>query len=186
MKQILRRLVVALSPCALALTALPAAAQTPVTVDPESGLSSACAAEAFRAFDYWLGSWIVRDGEGTEIGRNRISRISQGCAVLEEWTPAGGGPEGSSVNFLEPATGMWNQLWVGGGGLVLRLEGRPDQGVMTLEGSRTTPAGAVVRDRISWIPLPDGRVEQRWESATGGDGEWAVTFRGFYERVPGS
>ena len=150
-------------------------------IDPATGISAPCSSPEFRQFDYWLGSWVVRNGEGAEIGRNRISRISQGCSVEEAWIP-GRGPSGGSLNWFEPATGRWNQLWVGGGGGILKLEGGLEDGVMTLSGNSVSPAGATVGNRIRWIPMPDGRVEQRWESNTGADGAWQVVFRGFYER----
>jgi hypothetical protein len=63
---------------AVALFATPALAQNPPAIDPATGISVPCLGEPFRAFDYWLGSWIVRNEAGQEMGRNRITRVSQG------------------------------------------------------------------------------------------------------------
>lgn len=174
-------------PCILAGIvglASPAASQNPLTFDPETGISSACEGEAFREFDYWLGSWIVRNEDGQEVGRNVVTRLSHGCGLLEEWTPATG-PKGSSLNFRDPATGRWHQVWVGGGGLILRLEGGLEDGAMTLSGSRPAAGGTTVHERIRWSALPDGRVEQLWQRATDPAGGWETVFRGLYEREAG-
>jgi mannose-6-phosphate isomerase-like protein (cupin superfamily) len=168
---------------ALAAWAAPALSQNPVTVDPATGISSACAGDAFRTFDYWLGSWIVRNEAGEEVGRNRITPIAQGCAIQEEWTPSRG-PRGSSINFRDPLTGRWHQHWVGGGGLILRLEGGAVDGAMTLSGTRSTADGRSITDRVRWTLLPDGRVEQRWDASTDGGQTWQPAFLGFYEREP--
>jgi hypothetical protein len=148
-----------------------------------SGISSACAADAFRAFDYWLGSWIVRDSAGAEVGRNRITRTGQGCGILEEWTPPQG-PRGTSINFRDPVTGRWHQHWVGGGGTILRLEGGVVDGAMTMSGVRRRADGVAITDRVRWTLLPDGRVEQRWDASNDGGQTWQRAFLGFYEREP--
>lgn len=162
----------------------PGAAQSAPTVDPATGISSACAADAFRQFDYWLGSWIVRGNDGRQIGESRITRLSHGCVIQESWKPPRG-PEGTSLNFFEPSTGRWNQLWVGGGGQILRLEGGLEDGVMTLGTRRPGPDGKTLVDRIRWIPHEDGRVEQLWETREDGTDVWRTTFVGFYERSTG-
>lgn len=148
--------------------------------EPDHGeIGDACAAEAFRAFDYWLGEWAVRNDDGEQVGSSRVTRVSAGCALLEEWMPVQG-PRGTSINFLDPRSDTWRQTWVGGGGMVLDLEGAPADGVMTLHGERDTPEGPV-EDRIRWIPLDDGRVEQRWDVSEDGGETWETIFRGWYE-----
>jgi hypothetical protein len=143
----------------------------------------ACQDETFRAFDYWVGEWVVRNGEGREVGRNRISVVSGGCGLLEEWTSAAGGT-GRSLNFFEPASGDWRQVWVGAGGSLLDLRGGLDDGVMTLEGESVSPEGPVL-NRISWIPRDRGVVEQLWEISSDGGTTWRVAFQGFYEPAAG-
>jgi hypothetical protein len=139
----------------------------------------ACAADVHHAFDYWIGSWVVRDSSGTEVGRNMITPVSQGCALLEEWESAGGG-SGRSLNFVERATGEWRQVWIGGDGGSLDLRGGLVDGVMVLSGERASQTGTR-HDRVSWIPRDGGIVEQLWESSTDGGATWSVAFQGFYE-----
>lgn len=141
-----------------------------------------CASEAHAQFDFWVGTWTVTNPDGAVIGRNTIERVSSGCALLESWTDARG-VDGHSLNFHDPESGTWHQLWMGSNGQPLRLEGNPDgPGRMVLEGGpRNTPQGAV-RDRISWTLRPDGSVEQLWEIAPGGGSGWEIAFRGIYRR----
>lgn len=144
----------------------------------------ACATEEFRRFDFWVGEWVVTNAKGDTIGTSRISSVSRGCAVLEEWRDRSGG-SGTSLNFWEPATRRWNQLWVGGAGPILRLEGDYHDGAMELSGksARQTPRGAVL-DRLRWTPGADGTVEQVWLISTDGGTSWRETFRGIYRKKP--
>src|SRR5207244_2330113 len=45
---------------------------------------------AFRAFDFWVGTWDARTQDGALQGRNRIERVLGGAALIERWTGATG------------------------------------------------------------------------------------------------
>jgi hypothetical protein len=143
-----------------------------------------CATEEFRRFDFWVGEWTVTNAAGDTIGTSRVSTVSRGCAVLEEWRDRSGG-SGTSLNFWEPATRRWNQLWVGGGGAILRLEGDYSDGAMELSGKspRQMPAGPVL-DKLRWTPAADGSVEQRWLISPDSGKTWREVFRGTYRKKP--
>ncbi len=142
---------------------------------------AACTAPQHQQFDFWVGDWNVFNPKGQQVGTNRISRVSGGCALLEEWQAAQG-PGGKSINFFDAADGQWHQIWVGGDGTVLRIAGSLKDGAMRLLGAdRKTPQGTV-RDRITWTPQPDGAVEQRWEISTDGGSTWTTGFLGKYQR----
>ena len=141
----------------------------------------ACTAPVHKQFDFWAGDWNVFNVQGKQIGSNRISPVSGGCALLEEWQAANG-PGGKSINFYDAADGQWHQVWVGGDGTVLRIAGSLKDGAMQLTGAdRKTPKGTV-RDRITWTPQPDGAVEQRWDLSTDGGATWTTGFVGYYRR----
>ena len=105
-------------------------------------ISQACNAPEFRQFDYWIGDWTVRNTRGDVVGSSSVSRISNGCALLEEWSSAQGN-DGKSINFYDSSIGQWRQTWVGGGGLILDLEGGLVDGSMTLSQTKETPQGSV-------------------------------------------
>lgn len=156
------------------MTSSPSPAATPSPPKP------ACTAPEHRQFDFWIGSWTVRSPDGTKTaGTSKISRASEGCAILEQWKGARGNP-GMSINYYDPSTKHWHQVWVGGDGTILKLEGEFKNGAMVLEGETDDPkVGTPVKNRITWTPMSDYKVKQEW--ATSQDGkEWKTIFVGIY------
>ncbi len=141
-----------------------------------------CSAAEAHQFDFWIGRWAVSEN-GKPAGTNSIERILDGCALLENWTGAQGGT-GKSLNLYDRGDGMWHQTWIDGRGGALFLAGRFENGAMRLEGARPAedkqPAS---RHRITWTPLPGGKVRQLWESSPSGREEWAVQFDGLYSPI---
>jgi len=168
-------LVVALA-LALGLTAELAAQDVNADAIPE-----VCSGEELRQFDFWLGEWQVADTAGVVLGANVITRVANGCGVLEHWTSESSGNEGMSLNWYDRSIGRWTQVWVGSG-FNLTLTGGFEGGRMVLSGQRETDKGVVV-DRITWIPLEDGRVRQLWDVSKNGGATWEAAFDGMYTRV---
>jgi hypothetical protein len=137
-----------------------------------------CNTPEYRQFDFWVGDWNVESvaAPGT-VSHNRISLINDGCTLREEYdTPQG--YVGTSLNFYDSRRKAWHQTWIDnqGGGLVLEggLQGRD----MVLQSA--ADAGQI--QRITWTPLPDGRVRQHWQSTTDGGATWTTAFDGYYSR----
>jgi hypothetical protein len=139
-----------------------------------------CSSSEYRQFDFWLGKWKVTDKDGKLLGHNEITSILGGCALEENWASAGGGNIGTSYNIYDRGRKVWHQTWVDGSGLLLTIEGGIRDGSMVLEGLSQGPKGEA-RQRITWTPLPDGRVRQLWETAPAG-GDFKTAFEGFYAR----
>lgn len=154
------------------------------SASPDQDIAQRCTDAVHRAFDFWIGAWVVRNQQGDVIGHNDVTRVARGCGLLENWRGAGGGA-GVSVNTYDAARGVWTQRWVGDGS-TLWLEGGLRGEAMVLEGTapRATPRGAVL-DRITWTPLPDGGVSQVWELSTDGGATWTPSFQGIYQRAGG-
>lgn len=174
--------------------ALLAFALLPFAAGAESvGAPGAAAAQAPRPcrdapgygdFDFWIGSWVVHDAEGTLAGRNRIVRAEGGCRLDEHWRGAAGGT-GSSFSFHDPVDGGWEQVWHSPGGAFIRIRGGlVDDASMLLEGTiHYVAAGRSAPFRGRWTPLPDGRVRQFFEEYSAGTGRWQPWFEGFYSRT---
>jgi hypothetical protein len=140
-----------------------------------------CKDAASRQFDFWIGQWRVTE-KGNLAGHNRIERILDGCALLENWTGAKGG-EGKSLNFFDRDDGLWHQTWIDRSGGALFLSGKFENGAMRMEGTQVaTDKQPAARHRITWTALPDGSVRQLWESSPPGKEEWATQFDGLYVR----
>ena len=141
-----------------------------------------CTAPEYRQFDFWAGSWDVRNAEGKVAGTNRIEPILGGCALQENWTGRGG-MVGTSLNAYDPLDGRWHQTWVDSEGLRLELAGEYALGKMTLSGEGPEPdkPGGRVRHRITWSRLPEGgRVRQLWEVSKDAGASWKAVFDGTY------
>jgi hypothetical protein len=143
----------------------------------------ACQASAHRQFDFWLGDWEVRDPAGKIVGQNLLTSVHKGCAMLESWTGAGGFT-GSSLNVYDSDRKKWHQTWVDSSGGLLVIEGGLVSGSMVLVGETVAaePPGEVTLNRITWTPLPDGRVRQHWEASTDKGRTWKTGFDGFYAK----
>jgi len=153
-------------------------AQSPPAAKPQP-----CAAAEHRQFDFWIGRFEVRDPSGKIVGHNRIERAHGGCALIENWTGAGG-VTGSSVNIYDRDHHRWHQTWVDSSGGLLQLDGSLSESAMSLSGSAfdADALNHVALQRITWTPLEGGRVRQLWESSTDGGKTWSVAFDGLYIR----
>jgi hypothetical protein len=160
-----------------------AATPTPtVTSAPASPPPPACLSPEFRQFDFWLGKWKVTNLQGQQVGTSEISRVSEGCAIREQWTSASG-KGGMSINYYDAAENKWHQDWVGGDGTILHLRGGLKEGAMILSGESRGTKGTVI-NRITWTPLPEGKVKQEWASSNNTGASWQISFVGIYEKQP--
>ena len=125
--------------------------------------SCACCRPENRAFDFWIGDWVVYDTLGNKVGENHLEIVAQTCVMRENWTSIQGG-KGVSMNYFDNSDSLWHQLWVDGSGGVLNLKGSLQNGVMVLE-SDLTPGINIpfYINRISWTPQENGDVIQRWD-----------------------
>lgn len=80
-------------------------AQQPCSTEPHS-----------HDFDFWIGQWdVYQTGTKTLIGHSMVQSIAGGCAILENWTDTKD-HTGKSINYFNPATGNWEQDWIGSSG----------------------------------------------------------------------
>lgn len=147
---------------------------------PPSAAAGPCEGAAHRAFDFWLGEWLVRTPDGKLAGTNRIELDYGGC-VLHERYATERGYRGESLNMYDAGRKVWHQTWVDSAGTLLLLEGGQRDGSMVLEGQTVGRDGTTTRHRITWTPRADGSVRQLWES-TDPQGKWTVAFDGSYTR----
>jgi hypothetical protein len=140
-----------------------------------------CSAPEYRQFDFWVGDWVVHNPKGQQVGTNRIEKIENGCAILENWTNARG-ITGRSINIYRPTSRTWTQAWAGSDGLTLMLEGRFEAGKMILAGTSLGSKNEPLRDRVTWSSLAGGTVRQFWEQSADEGKTWTVAFDGTYSR----
>ncbi|MBN4070436.1 hypothetical protein JYT76_02030 [Olleya sp. AH-315-F22] len=142
-----------------------------------------CCIENHQAFDFWIGTWIVTNPDGTLAGKNTIKKIQDNCILQENWTSAKGNYTGTSNNFYNYSTKQWEQVWIDNQGLSLHLKGNRIGNQMILSSDElTNKKGNKFINRITWTNNEDGSVRQLWEIIK--DGKVAsVAFDGLYKKV---
>jgi len=138
-----------------------------------------CSGPEYRQFDFWAGEWDVVPAQpkkpNPQPSHSRITVILGGCVVKEEYSTPGG-YEGTSLSYYDAASKAWKQTWVDNQGAPVIFSGGFEDGRMVLD---EAPDGNI-RGRISWTPLPDGRVRQLWEGSEDGGKSWKPKFDGIY------
>jgi len=149
-------------------------------VDRLQRIATPCAfsAEA-RQFDFWLGSWDVRTAQGDLAGTNDIKAGAGSCVLVENWKGVQGGP-GQSLNFYDADAKLWRQIWVDANAQVTRFEGTFTEGQMRFKGERVMNGGQRIPVKMTFTPLPDGRVRQMGESSSDGGKTWTVEYDLYY------
>lgn len=135
----------------------------------------------FNDFDFWLGEWNVTDSvSGNQAGHNTIAKEMASCLVAETWQGSSG-TGGKSLNYYNPLTRLWRQVWVAPG-YAIDIAGGLKDGAMVLEGSIEYFADARYDFRGTWTPRDDGSVRQLFEQYDPDSESWVVWFDGIYER----
>lgn len=135
----------------------------------------------YQAFDFWVEVWEVFNPAGQQVGTNTIEKILDGCVLLENWTSRAANT-GKSFNYIDKADGKWRQLWVDSNGNNTLYVGTFQDGSLVYE--TTSEAPNTPHFRMTFTPLPDGRVRQFIEQTTDGGQTWTVAFDGYYVRKP--
>jgi hypothetical protein len=141
-----------------------------------------CTAEAFRAFDFWVGDWDVYPaGKDTLIAHSKIERLYSGCAIRENWMPLRGAG-GGSLSGYDPKSGHWHQTWIGSAPGVIQFDGGPADGRMVLTGAwaGSGPKGEDGLTRMTYSRVENGAVRQFGEFSGDGGKTWQPTFDFIY------
>ncbi len=139
--------------------------------------------EGFDQFDFWVGDWnVTATGSDVIQGTNSIYKEAGGCFLYENWTSNSGGM-GKSINYYNPNTGKWRQVWVSIAGYAIDIEGGIMDGSMTLVGSiYYYGTGQTAGFRGTWTPNEDGSVRQFFEQHDSENDVWNTWFDGTYVR----
>lgn len=173
-----------LATCWLLLAATPVhAGDTARALFGAGGIPAPCAASERRQFDFWVGPWRVTQRDGSPGGRNHVSRVVDGCALLEAYD--GAQQQGRSLSAYRTGDRQWLQTYVDSSGLTLRLAGSFADGRMHLaDAPRSIPsAGLTLASQVTWTPQADGAVDQLWRLSRDGGQSWSTSFDGRYQAV---
>jgi hypothetical protein len=165
---------------AMLLQSAAAEAQTPTPAPPPP----ACQNEDRAAFDFWIGEWdVYPSGSEKKVADSRIERVAAGCVIRETWMPLRGGG-GTSMSFLNPATGRWDQVWMGADGNRVDFTGGMVDGSMVISGY--WPSGNSKSEaqlvRMTYTRQEDGSVRQFGQASTDHGVSWQTSFDFIYRR----
>lgn len=116
-----------------------------------------------RQFDFWIGEWNVQDTKsGYPVGQSSIQLVAGDCLILENWTALGVPNNGKSMNYYDPQTRKWEQVWVGseGGGVQKYVNGEYKDGAMRFTYETTEPDGKKVTGHFIFYNQGKNQVRQ--------------------------
>ena len=143
----------------------------------KNGGGGACAIELIDVSA--VSSETVTVGSGGAGGNNVGG--NGGSSSFGSHCSAGGGT-GTRMNYFDPGSGQWVQVWMGSGFLI-DIRGGLVDGSMTLTGHIDYLANATRKSfRGTWTALEDGRVRQFFEESPDDGKTWTPWFEGFYVR----
>ena len=143
-----------------------------------------CESPAAHQLDFWVGEWdLTYANEGQRAhSRNTISKILDGCAILEQFEGAPGIPlAGRSVSMFDRRAIRWKQVWVDNTGAWLDFDGALEDGRMVFarqaerDGKRFAQRMVfddVTRDSLTW----------RWQRSDDGGRTWKTLWEIAYRR----
>jgi tetratricopeptide (TPR) repeat protein len=135
-------------------------------------------------FDFWLGDWDVRPrGQpGAPASRNTITKIHDGCVVLESYSAPS--YTGQSFNIYDRTRHQWNQTWVDKMGGLHVYWGEAREGNMYYEGEMPDPAAPTrrVKTRLTFFKIAADTVRQFSESTRDDGKTWTVNYDLIYTR----
>ena len=142
-----------------------------------------CCTEKHKAFDFWIGEWVVSNPKDAIVGYSSIVKIQGGCALQENWRSDKTAFTGTSYNYYNQQEQRWEQLWIDNSGRQLKLYGNRKGNQMVLSSEPyNRPDGKEYINRITWTANTDGTVRQLWE-VLHEEEVVQVAFDGYYEPV---
>ena len=159
----------------LAFATLAARAQAP----------AGCNSPEYGEMDFWIGEWEASYSQNgaPAKSRNRITKVLDGCAILEEFTGAPGIPlDGRSYSVYDRTSRQWKQTWVDNSGGYLDFVGSVVDGnrVFAREFQRQ---GKTIKQRMVFRDVKPETFKWLWQRSDDGGTTWTTGWEIDYRRV---
>ena len=158
-------------------------APLPVTValantQTSGGITCAESKSPYRDLDFLVGEWEFFTMEGKKIADQHYRKKEQGCLIQEDWRTLSG-QTGTGMNFVDPATGKWRQVWMSPRFHIDYSGGITETGDLVLEGrmypNNGAPASAI---RGIYSRQPDGSITKEFLKRNDATASWQRFFIG--------
>jgi hypothetical protein len=145
-----------------------------------------CDSPESKALDFWIGEWELTyqgdDGKPAK-SRNRITKVLDGCAVLEEFRGAPGTKlDGRSYSSFDRATRQWKQTWVDNTAAYLDFAGGTVDGQMYFA-REVERQGKRVKQRMIFQDVQKDSLTWRWQRSDDGGITWLTQWEIGYRRL---
>ena len=135
---------------------------------------------------FWIGDWQLTYTENGKqaTGRNRVTKILDGCVGLEEFDGHPGTPlRGRSVSMYDAASGRWKQTWVDNAGAYLDFTGGLEEARMVLS-REAKRDGRHFLQRMVFDEVTRASLRWRWQRSDDGGKSWKTQWEIAYRRTP--
>ncbi|WP_343485861.1 hypothetical protein [Allomuricauda sp. d1] len=133
----------------------------------------------YRDFDFVLGTWDFLTVNGKKIGEQIYTKRENGCLILEEWI-TNSGSSGTGMSFVDPATGLWRQVWMSPTFHIDYSGSLDENGDMVLEGTMYPNNGEKSSPvRGVWSRQDDGSIKQEFLKYNDVSEKWESFFLGY-------
>lgn len=135
--------------------------------------SRPCSQPQYRQLDFWMGDFDAFDLDAPSkvAARAQITGILGGCVIHEDYQQVDG-LHGESYSMYDASRDVWHQTWVTNRGQLLVVEGKFENGALTLAGVDNRNKALV---RVFWKKMPD-YVHEKAETSTDGGKTWKTLF----------
>ena len=140
-----------------------------------------CTGAEYRSFDYAVGTWLGRNTSGQVRGKAEVTQVLDGCSIRMHWT--GRTYEGTNNNSYDATRHLWQKAWFDNTGGIELSEGHIVNKALVYRGVDYDHDKIAGMHRESWIPLPDGRMLEKYEVSSDRGATWTIAFETFYTRV---
>ena len=152
-------------------------------IQSQNNNKAPCSTAIYKQFDFWVGNWNVYNSKNKLIGKNKIVKMNNACAIQENWSSMVGASKGTSYNYYNATDKKWHQVWVDNAGGSLVLKGNYKNNKMVLKSTLITGKKGAYYNQITWFKNSDGTVTQLWELLDKQHTAFNEIFRGTYKKI---
>lgn len=138
----------------------------------------------YRDLDFLVGEWEFFTLKGKKIANQTYHKKEKGCLILEEWNTISG-ETGTGMNFFDPESKKWRQVWMSPRFHIDYSGGVDESGNLILEG-RIYPNDGKTSSAVKGIYTrnPDGSITKEFLKFDKYAKSWKRFFIGMAKKKP--